>query len=205
MEALRAIEEAELEEAHDGVGYEDGEGLAAAAWPAAPSNGQPPAQAASSSQPLPPPPPPPIVLPDGSGRAASQLGVRARAPREAWGRIYHPNGSGYIRASQTTGSDTWDLRAVCTLHGVCSLTRGCRSVPSRPSAGRPLGLLWSYLTAAPEYAAKQVHRGAVDTWSSPAARANARAQFTLEGLAERFEAMERPLRDGEPVEPESVP
>jgi hypothetical protein len=74
-----------------------------------------------------------------------------------------------------------DMRAICWRHVECTLTRQCRlgRVAKRP--GRPIVLLWSYLSSAHLYAKKEAHKDAWRDWAALPARAQARADFEALG------------------------
>ena len=90
------------------------------------------------------------------------------------GRVYS-----YVRMSQTAGKDHWDYRAVCSLHGTCTLTKSGRD-------DRPIGRLWSWLDAASNFDgpdAAAAHRAYAPTLEQ---RTAAREEFSVLDGAEEF-------------------
>ena len=83
----------------------------------------------------------------------------------------------------------------------CSLTRTLNE-GRRPQQGRPLGCLAAWAQRSGEYPDKESHMAFKP---SLAQRTAARNAFRVHPLAAQFEAWERPLRPGEPVEPEQCP
>jgi hypothetical protein len=139
------------------------------------------------------PPPPPAALV-----------ARHRAVPQNWTRIDHENG--YLRMSKTRGKTHWDFRAVCGVHGVCTLTRygNKEDIPDGSPAGRPLGFLWCFLQKASGFTSKEEHRD-FGAWATHANRSAAREALRTVGGSAYFFREERRPRLGEADEPDLYP
>jgi hypothetical protein len=147
--------------------------------------------------------PPPAGEHGGDGRRQPAAG-QPRHQRMHWDRLYYEDTESYVRLSQTRGSDYFDMRAVCGIHG-CTLSRRCKADDRNPAKGRPLGLLWSFLGLASNYATKDDHVNDIAVWGAFANRSEARRLVTRVPRATEWLTKERPLKGAEGPEPAGCP
>jgi hypothetical protein len=157
--------------------------------PPSPDEGPPSAAASSSGIADPPPSGGEELRPAHRRRRAADTSADERVN---WDRLYYPGTNGYIRLSQTRGSDFWDMRSVCHKHPGCLVSRRCKTDPRTPAKGRPLALLWSFLAAADEYSTKDEHTAAIKSWGSFQRRSASRRELIADPRAKRWLECERP-------------
>ena len=124
----------------------------------------------------PPPPVPELVPPADSAPPMPEfegaLGGPRRDRRAPFPKMLHRQWAGkqsYLRLSETLGVTWKDMRAVCSKHFGCTLSKSCRT-------RRPVGLLWAWLEAAENFDSKEAHKAFIPDYER---RLQAREAFSL--------------------------
>eukprot|EP00971_Amphidinium_carterae_P277980 5518161-Amphidinium_carterae.3 len=152
------------------------------------------ATAATEAATIPPPPPPPTILPKAKAQRVQFLDRDIAAAT-----VYY--GSGKVSYYHSTGG----FEARCMSHDKCTLSRTAKGRQNRGRvvAGRPVGLLGSWLLLGQECASKEEHRDKTRITAFCTHESRVLARATIAGAAQGPELMnqERPCEIDEAEEP----